>query len=37
MSLSAQAAGCVDFVLPPEKIPLELKRLASALRPETEG
>jgi two-component system CheB/CheR fusion protein len=27
MPLSAQAAGCIDFVLPPEKIPSELKRL----------
>lgn len=27
MPLSAQAAGCVDFVLPPEKIPDELKRI----------
>ena len=31
MPLSAQAAGCIDFVLPPEKIPPELERLASAL------
>jgi len=30
MPLSAQAAGCIDFVLPPEKIPDELQRLASA-------
>ncbi len=28
MPLSAQASGCVDFVLPPEKIPAALKRLA---------
>ncbi len=28
MSLHAQAAGCVDFVLPPEKISRELRRLA---------
>ena len=27
MPLSAQASGCVDFVLPPEKIPKELQRL----------
>ena len=27
MSLSAQASGCVDFVLPPDKIPDELQRL----------
>jgi len=37
MPLSAQAAGCIDFVLPPGKIPRELKKLASALPPETEG
>ena len=29
MPLSAQASGSVDFVLPPEKIPAELRRLAS--------
>jgi len=29
MPLSAQAAGCVDFVLPPNKIPDKLKRLAA--------
>ena len=28
MPLSAQAAGCVDFVLPPDKMPHELQRLA---------
>ena len=28
MPLSAQATGSVDFVLPPEKIPLELKKLS---------
>ena len=33
MPLSAQAAGCIDFVLPPEKIPRELKKLASAPPP----
>jgi CRP/FNR family cyclic AMP-dependent transcriptional regulator len=27
MPLSAQASGCVDFVLPPDKIPDELQRL----------
>ena len=27
MSLSAQASGCVDFVLPPDKIPAALRRL----------
>jgi len=30
MPLSAQASGCVDFVLPPEKIPDQLKTLVSA-------
>jgi len=29
MPLSAQAAGCIDFVLPPDKIPDELQRLVS--------
>ena len=29
MPLTAQASGCVDFVLPPDKISLELQRLAS--------
>ena len=29
MPLSAQASGCVDFVLPPDKIAGKLKRLAS--------
>ena len=28
MSLSAQASGCVDFVLPPDKIADELRKLA---------
>ena len=32
MPLSAQAAGCVDFVLPPNKIPDILKRLAATLK-----
>ncbi|HEV8081480.1 MAG TPA: chemotaxis protein CheB [Chitinophagaceae bacterium] len=32
MPLSAQAAGCVDFVLPLNKIPEKLKSLAAALK-----
>ncbi len=32
MPLSAQAAGCVDFILPLNKIPAKLKRLAAALK-----
>ncbi len=32
MPLSAQEAGCVDFVLPLNKIPEKLKRLAAALK-----
>jgi len=32
MPLSAQAAGCADFVLPLNKIPDMLKRLAAALK-----
>ena len=32
MPLSAQEAGCVDFVLPLNKIPAELERLAAALK-----
>ena len=31
MPLSAQAAGCIDFVLPPDKIPAKLLRLTSTL------
>jgi chemotaxis response regulator CheB len=31
MPLSAQASGCVDFVLPPDKIPDELQRLVSTI------
>ena len=31
MPLSAQATGCVDFVLPPQEIPRELKKLVRAL------
>ena len=30
MPLSAQASGCVDFVMPPNKIAAELKKLAAA-------
>ena len=33
MPLSVQAAGCADFVLPLNKIPDKLKRLAAALKP----
>lgn len=32
MSRSAQATGCVDFVLPPDKISDELQRLAALLK-----
>jgi len=32
MPFSAVASGCVDFVLPPAKIAIELKRLAVALK-----
>jgi two-component system CheB/CheR fusion protein len=32
MPLSAQDAGCVDFVMPLDKIPAKLKRLAAALK-----
>jgi len=32
MPLSAQAAGCTDFVLPLNKIPAKLERLAAALK-----
>ena len=32
MPLSAQASGCVDFVLPPNKIAGKLKSLAAALK-----
>lgn len=31
MPISAQATGCVDFVLPPEKIPAALTRLVNKL------
>ena len=29
MPLSAQATGCIDFVLPPDKIPDELQKMAA--------
>ena len=32
MPLSAQASGCVDFVMPLNKIPDQLKKLAAALK-----
>ncbi len=32
MPLSAQAAGCVDFILPLSEIPAKLKKLAAALK-----
>ena len=32
MPIHAQAAGCIDFVLPLDKIPDKLKRLADALK-----
>lgn len=32
MSLSAQDSGCVDFVLPPDKISEKLKKMAAALK-----
>jgi len=32
MPLSAQATGCVDFVMPLDKIPAKLKSLAAALK-----
>ena len=32
MPLSAQATGCIDFVMPPDKIPAKLKSLAAALK-----
>ena len=32
MPLSAQASGCIDFVLPPGKIPAELQRLVRTSR-----
>jgi CRP-like cAMP-binding protein len=37
MPLSAQAAGCVDFVLPPDKIPHELQRLVRTIAIEKKG
>ena len=30
MPLSAQAAGCIDFVLPPDEMPAELHRILRA-------
>ena len=30
MPLSAQAAGCIDFILPPDKIPAALRKLTTA-------
>ena len=33
MSVSAQASGCIDFVLPPNKIAIELMRLAKKTSP----
>lgn len=35
MSLTAQASGCVDFVLPPHKMPAQLQRLARTLSTKT--
>ena len=32
MPQSAQATGCVDFVLPPEKIPAELDKLSARIK-----
>ena len=32
MPLSSKAAGCVDFVLPLNKIPAKLKKLAAAFK-----
>ena len=32
MSLSAQASGCIDFILPPDKISEKLKKMAAALK-----
>ena len=37
MPLSAQASGCVDFVLPPDKIPHELQRLVRTIAIEKKG
>src|ERR1035438_2813504 len=33
MPLSAQASGCIDFVLPPGEIPAELQRLVRTIEP----
>jgi len=32
MSLSAQASGSVDYILPPNKISEKLKKMAAALK-----
>ena len=37
MPRHAEAAGCIDFVLPPDKISEELKRLARASRTKGKG
>ena len=37
MPLSAQATGCVDFILPPEKIPDELRRLVRTFKKKMGG
>ena len=34
MPLRAQAAGCVDFVLPPDKMPVELQKLVKKRQPQ---
>jgi CRP-like cAMP-binding protein len=37
MPLSAQASGCIDFVLPPDKIPHELQRLVRTIAIKKKG
>ncbi len=37
MPRGAQAAGCIDFVLPPNKIPNMLKRLGAHIEPKRTG
>ncbi|MBC7695149.1 MAG: chemotaxis protein CheB [Burkholderiales bacterium] len=32
MPLTAQASGCIDFVMPPGKMPAKLKKLAAAIK-----
>jgi two-component system CheB/CheR fusion protein len=32
MPMSAQAAGCIDFVLPPDKMPAELQRISKRFK-----